>query len=99
MGAYCRKCKKCTIPVMAALANLTGDGVRCDNCGTHYSIAGVFKLLYLTLEGAAILLSVYISFYFLTAIPLVVGIVLMFLARLLFLPLVAKSTIKKRISR
>lgn len=95
MGAYCRKCKKYKIPLMAALANLTGDGARCANCGASYAIAGVSKLLYMTLEGAVILLSVYVSFYLLTAIPLVVGIVLMFFARLFFLPLVAKSADKK----
>ncbi|WP_152455965.1 hypothetical protein [Microbulbifer sp. THAF38] len=80
---------------MAALAGLTGDGARCLSCGTNYLIAGFSKLLYLTLEGAAVLLSVYVSFYFLTVVPLAVCIVLVLLIRLFFAPLIAKPTPKK----
>ena len=99
MGAYCRKCKKYKIPLMAVLANLTGEGARCENCGTSYVVAGFSKLFYLTLEGAAVLLSVYISFYFLTAIPLAACILLVFLVRLFFAPFIAKSTPKKLFSK
>ena len=93
MGIYCRKCNKYKIPLMAVLANLTGDGARCGNCGANYSISGVLKLFYMTFEGAAVLLSVYVSFYFLTAIPLAVCIMLVFFARLFFLPFIAKVTV------
>lgn len=92
MGAYCRKCKKYKIPLMAVLANLMGEGARCESCGISYSISGVFKLFIMTMEGAVILLSVYISFYFLTAIPLAVCVALVFVVRILFLPFIAKST-------
>ena len=62
-------------------------------------VAGFSKLFYLTLEGAAVLLSVYISFYFLTAIPLAACILLVFLVRLFFAPFIAKSTPKKLFSK
>ena len=96
MGAYCSKCKKYKIPLMAVLANLTGEGARCESCGTNYVIVGFSKLFYLTLEGAAILVSVYVSFYFLTAIPLAVCIFLMFLARLFFAPFIARPRSKRK---
>ena len=40
---------KYKIPLMAVLANLTGEGARCENCGTSYVVAGFSKLFYLTL--------------------------------------------------
>lgn len=92
MGIYCRKCNKYKIPLMDVLANLTGDGASCGSCGASYAISGILKLFYMTLEGAAVLLSVYVSFYFLTAIPLAACITLVFFARLFFLPFIAKIT-------
>lgn len=99
MGAYCRKCKKYKIPLMTVLVNLTSEGVWCESCGTIYTVSGFSKLFYLTIDSAVILLSVYVSFYLLTAIPLVVGIALVFFARLLLLPNVASSSTNKRFNK
>lgn len=96
MGIYCKKCKKHKVPLMAALASLTSEGARCESCGEIYIISGVSKLLYLTIESAVILLSVYISFYLLTAVPLNVGIAFVFFARLFLLPHVASSSTNKQ---
>ena len=91
MGVYCRACQKYKIPYIHVLAHTLDEGVRCEHCGVVYTIARAVKLFYMTLEGIVILLSIYVSFYFLSAMPACIGVASMFLARLYFLPRLANS--------
>lgn len=91
---YKLKCKKCTqrgVNVLDRFAYSVDGAYRCRSCGAMFGINKAFGLLNIVIEGGILFVAILYSFIMLVAWPIVIGVTLVILSRLFFIPIFARE--------